>query len=559
MRQLADGHAAYRAGFERVAALKTQDAAIADRLEAMGAQLSDRLDTLMVAAAQDGNASAVTIGQAMLPYLTQIRLNANTFVSRGVARARVRTQMRLGQLERVFDELDQATRERPYRADVEQFKALSLQYGEVFERYAALRRQLDELIGGELLQAGTTMAQAAEAIDNSAREAQQLIEQETTALLGSMSFVVLALSVGSAVVGLLLAWFVGRGLSRSVIGLTGVMGRLAEGDHSVEIPGTGRRDELGVMAKAVLVFKESMIRVQELADREQAERAQHQARARAIDSLAAQFDQEARQAMSKVASAADEMRATASSMTAAAEQTRAQSTAVAVASEQASANVHTVASAADQLSASIAEISRRVTHSAQIAGEAVAHAERTDLQVQGLTEAAKKISDVVQLITDIAGQTNLLALNATIEAARAGESGKGFAVVASEVKNLANETAGATEQIAGQIAAVQQATQEAVAAIQSIGGTIDEISEITTMIAAAIEQQGAATREIARNVQQASAGTSEVSSNIAGVSRAVASTGQAADQVLSVAGVLSQQSQMLQGKIETFLAGIKAA
>jgi CHASE3 domain sensor protein len=261
MRQLADGHAAYRAGFERVAALKTQDAAIADRLEAMGAQLSDRLDTLMVAAAQDGNASAVTIGQAMLPYLTQIRLNANTFVSRGVARARVRTQMRLGQLERVFDELDQATRERPYRADVEQFKALSLQYGEVFERYAALRRQLDELIGGELLQAGTTMAQAAEAIDNSAREAQQLIEQETTALLGSMSFVVLALSVGSAVVGLLLAWFVGRGLSRSVIGLTGVMGRLAEGDHSVEIPGTGRRDELGVMAKAVLVFKESMIRL----------------------------------------------------------------------------------------------------------------------------------------------------------------------------------------------------------------------------------------------------------------------------------------------------------
>ena len=353
--------------------------------------------------------------------------------------------------------------------------------------------------------------------------------------------------------------FVSRGITGPIAGLTGAMGRLADGEHGVDIPGGGRGDELGQMAAAVLVFKENMIRARELAEQEAASQAQREARAQTIERLTAEFERETGLVMNTVASAATEMQATASSMSAAAEQTSAQSTVVAAASEQASANVQTVASAAEELSASIGEISRQVSHSAQIAGKAVTEAERTNIQVQGLTEAAQKIGEVVQMITGIAGQTNLLALNATIEAARAGDAGKGFAVVASEVKNLANETAKATEQITDQIAAVQQATREAVAAIQSIGGTIGEISDISTMIASAMREQGAATQEIARNVAQASVGTHEVSTNIVGVSHAAVSTGASAEQVLGVASELSQQSELLRGKVVHFLSGIKAA
>ena len=254
-----------------------------------------------------------------------------------------------------------------------------------------------------------------------------------------------------------------------------------------------------------------------------------------------------------VASAASEMEASAQSMSATAEETNRQSTAVAAASEQAATNVQTVASAAEELSASIREIQQQMTNSARIAQQAVEQVDRTDTTVTGLVQAADKIGEVVNLISDIASQTNLLALNATIEAARAGEAGKGFAVVASEVKNLANQTAKATEEIGQQIAAMQTATGDSVQAIRGIGETIKQISEVTTVVASAVEEQGAATQEISRNVQQASAGTQEVSSNITGVSQAATQTGTAAGQVLNAARELAQQGQQLNTEIEAFL------
>jgi methyl-accepting chemotaxis protein len=254
-----------------------------------------------------------------------------------------------------------------------------------------------------------------------------------------------------------------------------------------------------------------------------------------------------------VASAASEMEASAQSMSATAEETNRQSTAVAAASEQAATNVQTVASAAEELSASIREIQQQMTNSARIAQQAVEQVDRTDTTVTGLVQAADKIGEVVNLISDIASQTNLLALNATIEAARAGEAGKGFAVVASEVKNLANQTAKATEEIGQQIAAMQTATGESVQAIRGIGETIKQISEVTTTVASAVEEQGAATQEISRNVQQAAAGTQEVSSNITGVSQAATQTGTAAGQVLNAARELAQQGQQLNTEIDGFL------
>jgi len=221
--------------------------------------------------------------------------------------------------------------------------------------------------------------------------------------------------------------------------------------------------------------------------------------------------------------------------------------------------VQSVASATEEMTSSVNEISRQVQESAKISGEAVKQARDTDARINALSQAAGRIGDVVKLITAIAEQTNLLALNATIEAARAGEAGRGFAVVASEVKQLASQTAKATDEISTQIAGMQTATQESVAAIKEIGGTIARISEIASTIAAAVEEQGAATQEIARNVGEAAKGTAQVASNITDVNRGAGETGSASSQVLSSAQSLSSESNHLKAEVDKFLSTVRAA
>ncbi len=228
------------------------------------------------------------------------------------------------------------------------------------------------------------------------------------------------------------------------------------------------------------------------------------------------------------------------------------------ASQRASSNVHAVASAADQLSASITEISNQVQNSKGISGMAVAEARNADGSVQGLAAAAEKIGNVVKLINDIANQTNLLALNATIEAARAGEAGKGFAVVASEVKNLAGQTGRATEEIGGQVYAIQEETRKSVTLIDNIAGTIARMSDVTTTIAAAVEEQSAATQEIARNVQQAADSNSTMTTHIDGVSASAADAGAAAERVQKASSELNHQTNLVRTEIEAFLKRVMA-
>jgi methyl-accepting chemotaxis protein len=277
-----------------------------------------------------------------------------------------------------------------------------------------------------------------------------------------------------------------------------------------------------------------------------------------LNAHADSFEKDVNSVLGVVSAAARELQNTANSMAATADETLRQSSAVAGAAEQASQNVQTVAAATEELTASIHEISRQVTTSTQICTDAVEEANRTNVLVQGLAEAAGKIGEVVKLINNIASQTNLLALNATIEAARAGEAGKGFAVVAGEVKNLANQTARATDEISAQINAVQTATRDAVGAIQGIGRTIGSISEIAGAIAVAVEEQGAATQEIARNVQEAAQGTGLVTHNIGEVTRAAGETGSAAREVLEASSELSRQSDGLNHKVGSFLSNIRS-
>jgi len=371
------------------------------------------------------------------------------------------------------------------------------------------------------------------------------------------------LMLGTAVIlagAVLLAFLLGRGMSRPLAAITAVMNRLSGGDTDVTIPGGDRRDELGTMAKAVDVFRQGMIEARALRETQEAAKAQAELEKKALQrQMAERFEASIKSVVGAVAQATQDMQRVAGEITRSVNGTSERAAAAAAASEEASASVGTVAAATEELASSVAEIGRQVIHSSGVADGAVVKAGQTTEMVGSLAAAAEKIGDVLRLIGAIASQTNLLALNATIEAARAGEAGRGFAVVASEVKELASQTAKATEEIAGQVTAIQSATGDCVIAIGGISDTIREISGIATTIAAAVEEQDSATREIARSVQQAAAGTSDVSHNVAGASHAADQSRVLADNVLVASGQLSQHATALLESVDTFLAGLREA
>ena len=411
-------------------------------------------------------------------------------------------------------------------------------------------------------EANTKISQTVFALVNSANEASEQILQDTNQIKQQTNFLMTVLAIGAAA---LLGVMVAVGLLSQLH----ILKPLRAYSRQLRQLVSGGGDAGGKMIKAKLAeFQDLGAAAESLR-----EAAAHRAEARQREEeLARQAEQERRQTLQELADhfqenvggvvhavseAASEMHDSANAMLKSTDETSNMSSTVASASEEASTNVQTVASAAEELSSSISEISRQVAQSTQIAGTAVAEVDNANQKVQGLAQAAQKIGEVVALITDIADQTNLLALNATIEAARAGEAGKGFAVVASEVKNLANQTAKATEEISAQIGGIQGATQDAVTAIGSIGGTIAQINEIASAIAAAVEQQGAATQEIARNVERAAAGSHEVTSNISGMQGACQSSGASANQMLASADALAQQSEVLRNEVDQFLSNIR--
>ena len=370
-----------------------------------------------------------------------------------------------------------------------------------------------------------------------------------------MIITILAISV----LALALALLIGRLISKPVTAMTDAMALLADGDKEIHIPGTEQKNEIGHMAKSLSFFRDKLIEADRLAEQQRQQQTAREERVKAVESLTQTFDDVVSESLETVTSKVSEMSTTAEAMTSTASQADQKANNVSDISQRTSSNVQTVAAATDELSSSIAEISSQVSKASSVANSAVGEARTTNAKIKGLAEAAQRIGDVLAMITEIADQTNLLALNATIEAARAGEAGKGFAVVASEVKSLAQQTAKATDEIGAQISAIQNETKDSVVAIDSIGKTIDEIDQISSGIAAAVEQQMAATKEIARNIEQASRGTEEVASNITDVSMAASETGDASQRVMSAAGEMAAQSDLLRKEIERFITDIKAA
>ena len=384
--------------------------------------------------------------------------------------------------------------------------------------------------------------------------------EDFAALYRLLAFMAVGMGAAAAFAILGIQLILGRVITSPLARMTKAMLRLADGDESTEIPSQRRRDEIGEMAKAVRVFKEHMI----AANRFRAERKDAEARAAAqrradMRRLVDEFRAAIGGIVNIVSSASAQLEGTAGTLSKSADRNRSLSATVAEASGETSAHVLSVASASEQLSASVHEIGEQVQRSSRIATEAVAQARQTGTRIGELLQAVNSIGGVVKLIAGIAKQTNLLALNATIEAARAGAAGRGFAVVAQEVKMLAAETAKATDEIASQIAGVQEATKESVGGIEEISGTINRVSGIADAIAAAIEQQGLATVEISQSIQQVAGRSADVAANVNEASRAASETGTASENVLSAAQSLSKESSHLKAEVDKFLATVAAA
>ena len=450
------------------------------------------------------------------------------------------------------------------RAAFDEIQAAFKKYHDLNEKFVALSRASQDVEAGALFRGemdsvyfgtGDELDQLIDG-NNAAADA---VNDDNDATFASTWWIVATLVGALVAVAIGLIAFSMLGVIRPIARIVSAMTTLAGGDKESAIPFTDRKNELGAMATAIQVFKDNMIEADRLrAEQEETKKRAEADRRQAMLDLANRFESSVGGIVGAVTSASTELQATAQALSSTAEESTRQTTAVAAASEQTTQNVQTVAAATEELSSSIREIGNQVTESSRIVASAVVQAEDTNAKVKGLSNAAQKIGEVVTLINEIASQTNLLALNATIEAARAGEAGKGFAVVASEVKNLATQTGRATEEIAGQVKAIQDSTESAAQAIQAITHTINRVNEISTAIASAVEEQGAATQEISRNVQEAATGTAEVSSNITGVTEAAQQTSAGSTQVLASASELAANGERLKQEVDTFLHTVRA-
>lgn len=382
---------------------------------------------------------------------------------------------------------------------------------------------------------------------------------EVLAPLTTLQFWIFAIAIVCAVLACVIGLVMARSLSGRISTLSEIMNKLAGGDTSVDVPAQSTRDEISEMAGSVRIFRENAQERERLETEQKETSFEQERQANAVAGLISEFRSEVTQMLDAVYSNSEQMRVAAEDLNGVADETAGEASSASSASEAASTNVQTVASASEELSASIQEIRRQVQSTTEIVRDASQAAVQTNTKIEGLAEAAQRIGDVVNLISAIAEQTNLLALNATIEAARAGEAGRGFAVVASEVKELATQTAKATEEIEGQISEVQAATKEAVSSIAGITETMSQVDEYTGTIAAAVEQQGAATNEISGNVQDAARGTQEVAQTIVTISEKAQVTSSSAVQVLNASTDVNTRTTDLRETVDRFLKAVAAA
>lgn len=543
----------YGEQFRKVVDLQWRRDAEVRTMDEIGPKLIQALTTITQGAYADRETPAAVAAGETLRSLMLARLDTYRFLvgNRQDQAEQAKSELatfreNAGRLTRL-----QQTPERRVLAD--EVVAGSMQYGPAFERLVDLVGQRNDVITTVLDRIGPEIAAAMEEMKlaNVARQDDLGPEAEAEARLAME--LVGATTVLALTLGLVAAVLTGRSISRPVLAMTAAMNRLAKGDTSVEFATDGRKDEIGAMASALLVFKENAIERQRMLAEQQAEAQRKAARADHIQEATQEFESTVDEVLETLTSAAAELEATAQQLSVTAEETSTQASSVAAASNQASSSVQTVASSANELSVSIKEISSQVAETSSIAGKAQDEATSATHSVRDLRQGAERIGKVISIIQDIAEQTNLLALNATIEAARAGEAGKGFAVVANEVKELAKQTAKATEEIDEQIKSMQASVGTVVPMIERIGDIIRKLTGISATVSATAEQQAAATEEISRSVGEAARGTDEVSRNVDGLREASTQASAGASQVLSSAQSVAFKAEALKRSISEYL------
>ena len=550
----------YQSAFDQVTSLQTKRNSISQsQMDVIGPDMESKLTALMQKSYDETDVSAAYHAAKTQRSLLLMRLYANKFITANQLDDFDKAMEAAAEMKENVAELQSELFDEERKATAAKIAAMQEQYEAALTEVSEVIAQRDELVLGTIGFVGPNIAALMNDLRNDLKTVQETLGPATSKAMKTAMMVTLVVAGGSVLLGVLAALLIGNGISRPVTALTAAMTSLAGGDKTVDIPSQENGDEVGDMARAVLVFKESMIKADDLAAREREAQKRREERGRQIEALTGSFDSDVSALLQSLTTSAAEMTSTASTMSKIADGTNERAATVAGAAEQASANVQTVATATEELSSSIQEIARQVAQSSNVAERAVNEANHTDAQIQGLARAAHRIGEVVDMITDIAEQTNLLALNATIEAARAGDAGKGFAVVAAEVKTLAQQTARAIGEIELQVGGVQSATRDTVRVIETVTAKVGEIAEVAESISAAIEEQVRVTSEIARSVEDATQGASSAAENIATVSEAAKASGAVANDVLDTSRELEQMSGRLRTVIQGFLTDVRAA